>query len=135
MASPTYTLYKRVPENGEYRYRRAAYHTKNHKIMQDVVFVDGQQVTVPGGRYYMRTKDGWLDAGTDALQAERMRSDMLRGIIPQSMRKPEPTPEPTAVLMVSKVDVPDVPSSISAGCSLADRIRVYSPEEWARLGY
>ena len=99
MANPTYTLYKRANYGGKTRYFRAACHQKNHKIMQDVCFVDGQQVTVPSGRYYLRTEDGWLDAGTDALKAERMRSDMLSGNIPMSMIDPkaEPKQEPVAV--------------------------------------
>lgn len=36
-------------------------------------------------------------------------------------------------LEYNRVSVPEVPSSITTGASLADRIRVVSEEEWARL--
>ena len=33
----------------------------------------------------------------------------------------------------ARVQVPDVPASYCVGSSLADRVRVLTPEEWARL--
>ena len=36
-------------------------------------------------------------------------------------------------LSYNRVSVPEVPSSITTGASLADRIRIVSEEEWARL--
>ena len=75
MAISKYTLYKYVKVNGTWRYCKAVYHD-NAKIKPDVVFVNAKEGLVekhPEGRYYMSHNGGWIDAGTDALEAQRKR--------------------------------------------------------------
>lgn len=75
MAISKYTLYKYVKVAGTWRYRKAAYYD-NGKIKPDIVFVDVKQALLekhPEGRYYMSHNGQWIDAGTDALEAQRKR--------------------------------------------------------------
>lgn len=79
MGISRYTLYKYVKVNGSWRYCRAAYHS-NGKIKPDIVFVDVRQGLLekhPEGRYYLSHDGGWIDAGTDALEAQRKRKQRL----------------------------------------------------------
>ena len=79
MGISKYTLYKYVKVDGTWRYRKAAFH-ENAKIKPDVVFVDAKQGLLekhPEGRYYMSHNGGWIDAGTDALEAQRKRKQRL----------------------------------------------------------
>src|SRR5258708_17542483 len=79
MGISKYTLYKYVKVAGTWRYCKAAYHD-NGKIKPDVVFVNVKQALVekhPEGRYYMSHNGQWIDAGTDALEAQRKRKQRL----------------------------------------------------------
>ena len=79
MAISKYTLYKYVKVDGTWRYCKAAYHD-NGKIKPDVVYVnakEGQLEGHPEGRYYMSHNGGWIDAGVDALEAQRKRKQRL----------------------------------------------------------
>jgi integrase len=79
MAISKYTLYKYVKVDSTWRYCKAAYHD-NSKIKPDVVFVNVKEGLVekhPEGRYYMSHNGGWIDAGTDALEAQRKRKQRL----------------------------------------------------------
>ena len=79
MGISKYTLYKYVKVDGTWRYCKAAFH-ENAKIEPDVVFVDAKQGLLekhPEGRYYMSHNGGWIDAGTDALEAQRKRKQRL----------------------------------------------------------
>jgi hypothetical protein len=79
MATSKYTLYKYVKVAGTWRYCKAAYHD-NSKIKPDIVFVNVKQALLekhPEGRYYMSHNGKWLDAGTDALEAQRKRKQRL----------------------------------------------------------
>jgi len=79
MGISKYTLYKYVKVDGTWRYCKAAFH-ENAKIKPDVVFVDAKQGLLekhPEGRYYMSHNGGWIDAGTDALEAQRKRKQRL----------------------------------------------------------
>ncbi len=79
MATSKYTLYKYVKVDGTWRYCKAAYHD-NSKIKPDIVFVNVKQALLekhPEGRYYMSHNGQWLDAGTDALEAQRKRKQRL----------------------------------------------------------
>ena len=79
MATSKYTLYKYVKVDGTWRYCKAAYHD-NSKIKPDIVFVNVKQALLekhPEGRYYMSHNGGWIDAGTDALEAQRKRKQRL----------------------------------------------------------
>src|ERR1700739_184552 len=79
MGISKYTLYKYVKVDGTWRYRKAAFH-ENAKIKPDVVFVDAKQGLLekhPEGRYYMSYNGGWIDAGTEALEAQRKRKQRL----------------------------------------------------------
>src|SRR5712672_3641033 len=79
MATSKYTLYKYVKVHGTWRYCKAAYHD-NSKIKPDIVFVNVKQALIekhPEGRYYMSHNGQWLDAGTDALVAQRKRKQRL----------------------------------------------------------
>ena len=79
MAISKYTLYKYVKVDSTWRYCKAAYHD-NSKIKPDVVFVNVKEGLLekhPEGRYYMSHNGGWIDAGTDALEAQRKRKQRL----------------------------------------------------------
>jgi integrase len=79
MGISKYTLYKYVKVDGIWRYCKAAYHD-NAKIKTDVVFVNAktkQEEKHSEGRYYMSHNGGWIDAGTDALEAQRKRKQRL----------------------------------------------------------
>ncbi len=61
------------------RYCKAAYHD-NGKIKPDIVFVNVKQALLekhPEGRYYMSHNGQWINAGTDALEAQRKRKQRL----------------------------------------------------------
>jgi integrase len=79
MAISKYTLYKYVKVTGTWRYCKAGYHD-NGKIKPDVVFVNvtpGLIEKHPEGRYYMSHNGGWIDADTDALEAQRKHKQRL----------------------------------------------------------
>ena len=79
MGISRYTLYKYVKVDGAWRYCKAAFH-ENGKIKPDVVFVNVKQALLekhPEGRHYMSRNGQWLDAGTDALEAQRTRKQRL----------------------------------------------------------
>ena len=79
MAISKYTLYRYVKVTGTWRYCKAAYHD-NGKIKPDIVFVNVKQGLLekhPEGRYYMSHNGQWIDAGTDALEAQRKRKQLL----------------------------------------------------------
>jgi hypothetical protein len=79
MGISRYTLYKYVKVDGTWRYCKAAYHD-NGKIKPDIVFVNVKEELLekrPQGRYYMSHNGGWIDAGTDALDAQRKRKQRL----------------------------------------------------------
>src|SRR5258708_1119550 len=79
MATSKYTHYKYVKVDGTWRYCKAAYHD-NSKIKPDIVFVNVKQALLekhPEGRYYMSHNGQWLDAGTNALEAQRKRKQRL----------------------------------------------------------
>ena len=79
MAISKYTLYKYVKVDSTWRYCKAAYHD-NNKIKSDFVFVNVKEGLLekhPEGRYYMSHSGGWIDAGTDALEAPRKRKQRL----------------------------------------------------------
>lgn len=79
MAISKYTLYKYVKVAGIWRYCKAAYHD-NGKIKPDIVFVNVKQGLLEKhseGRYYMSNSGGWIDAATDALDAQRKRKQRL----------------------------------------------------------
>jgi hypothetical protein len=79
MAISKYTLYKYVKVDGTWRYCKAAYH-ENGKIRPDIVFANVKQGVLEKhveGRYYMSHNGQWIDAGTDALEAQRKRKQRL----------------------------------------------------------
>jgi integrase len=79
MAISKYTLYRYVKVTGTWRYCKAAYHD-NGKIKPDIVFVNVKQGLLekhPEGRYNMSHNGGWIDAGTDALEGQRKRKQLL----------------------------------------------------------
>jgi hypothetical protein len=76
MAQPKFTVYKHVKIDGKWRYCRAAAHS-NGKLKQDKAIVRGREETHPEGAYCIRAKGAWIDAGKEALEAQRMRSRLL----------------------------------------------------------
>jgi len=75
-----YALYKYVKVEGTWRYCKAAYHD-NGKTKRDVVFVNVKQALLEKhaeGRYCMSHNGHWIDAGTDALKAQRKRKQRWR---------------------------------------------------------
>ena len=83
MAQSKYTLWKYVKmKDGSWRYKRAAFYS-NGKIKPNVVIVGrdakGKPIeeTHTDGKYVMNHNGAWLDAGTDALEAQRRRNTLL----------------------------------------------------------
>jgi integrase len=76
MAQPKFTVYKHIKVDGRWRYCRAVT-AANHRVKQDKVIVAGREETHPEGTYCIRHKGTWIDTGTDALEAQRMRSKLL----------------------------------------------------------
>src|SRR5215468_4847610 len=83
MAQSKYTLWKYVKlRDGSWRYKRAAFYS-NGKIKPNVVIVGkgAQRKPIeeehPEGSYKMNHNSAWLDAGTDALEAQRRRNTLL----------------------------------------------------------
>ena len=80
MPKPKYQLYKHIKLNGVWRYCRAAEYS-NHKIKAHVVVIggqdDGHEETHSEGRYFIRDKGKWIDAGIDPLEAQKFRSRLI----------------------------------------------------------
>jgi hypothetical protein len=79
MGISKYTLYKYVKVDDTWRYCKAAYHD-NGKIKPDIVFVNVKEGLLekhPEGRYYLSHNGRWIDASTDALEAQRKRKQRL----------------------------------------------------------
>ncbi|HZC66072.1 MAG TPA: hypothetical protein VE545_05840, partial [Candidatus Dormibacteraeota bacterium] len=83
MAQSKFTLYKYVKMgDGSWRYKKAAFHS-NGKIKPNVVIVGKNPQGKPierlyaEGSYKMNHNGTWLDAGTDALEAQRRRNTLL----------------------------------------------------------
>jgi hypothetical protein len=78
MPQPKYTLHKHVKIGGKWRYCRAAEYS-NHRVKPDIVLVghDRHEEKHEEGGYFIRHKNQWIDAGTDALEAQRMRSKLV----------------------------------------------------------
>lgn len=58
------------------RYCRAAIYF-NGKVKPHVAVVGGREEAHQEGSYCIRHKNSWIDAGTDPLEAQRMRSKLL----------------------------------------------------------
>jgi hypothetical protein len=79
MGISRYTLYKYVRIDGTWRCCKAAYHD-NNKIKPDIVFVNVKEELLEKhaeGRYYMSHNGQRINAGTDALEAQRKRKQRL----------------------------------------------------------
>jgi integrase len=77
MAQAKFSLYKYVKiETGEWRYCRAALYS-NGKIKPDIVIVKGAEEKHSEGSYYVNHRGSWMDAGKDAMEAQRFRHAML----------------------------------------------------------
>ena len=76
MAHPKFRLYKHVKIVGKWRYCRAAQFS-NNKLKPHVVLVGNAEEKHEEGYYCMRHKNAWIDAGTDPLEAQRMRSKLI----------------------------------------------------------
>lgn len=75
MPQPKFRLYKHIKIGDKWRYCRAAAYS-NSKIKPHVVIVGGREEKHEGGSYKIR-HNGWIDAGTDPLEAQRMRSNLI----------------------------------------------------------
>ena len=76
MPQPKFQLYKHCKIDGQWRYCRAAVFS-NNKIKPHVVIVGGREEKNEEGTYCIRHKNSWIDAGTDPLEAQRLRSKLL----------------------------------------------------------
>ena len=78
MAQPKHTIYKYVRfKDGSWRYCRASLYL-NHTIKRDMVIADGKEEKHPEGNYYIAHAGKWVNVGTDALEAQRKQSRLLR---------------------------------------------------------
>jgi hypothetical protein len=71
MSQPKFQLYKHIKINGNWRYCRAAIYS-NGKVKPHVVVVGGQEE-----KHCTRNKNSGIEAGTDPLEAQRMRSKFV----------------------------------------------------------
>src|ERR1700726_4408101 len=76
MPQPKFQLYKHIKINGKWRYCRAAIYS-NGKVKPHVIVVGGQEEKHEEGSYCIRHKKSWIEAGTDPLEAQRMRSKLV----------------------------------------------------------
>jgi hypothetical protein len=88
MAKNTFTIYKRIKlAAGKWRYLPAVY-SSNGKI-KATVMVDGKEKKHDGS-YFLSHDGGWIPVGTDALEAQRRRTEALQGRILPTMQSPAP---------------------------------------------
>jgi hypothetical protein len=66
------SIYKYVRTDKGWRYCKAAFHP-NGKIKPNVVVVSGVEEKHTEGRYFLNFNNQWIDAGEDALEAQRKR--------------------------------------------------------------
>jgi integrase len=76
MPQPKFQLYKHIKISGKWRYCRAAIYS-NGKVKPHVVVVGAQEEKHEEGSYCIRHKESWIEAGTDPLEAQRMRSKLV----------------------------------------------------------
>jgi integrase/recombinase XerD len=76
MPHPKFQLYKHIKISGKWRYCRAAIYS-NGKVKPHVVVVGAQEEKHEEGSYCVRHKNSWIEAGTDPLEAQRMRSKLV----------------------------------------------------------
>ena len=76
MPQPKFQFYKHIKISGKWRYCRAAIYS-NGKVKPDVVVVGGQEEKHAEGSCCIRHKNSWIEAGTDPLEAQRMRSKLV----------------------------------------------------------
>jgi len=76
MPHPKFQLYKHIKISGKWRYCRAAIYS-NGKVKPHVVVVGAQEEKHEEGSYCVRHKKSWIEAGTDPLAAQRMRSKLI----------------------------------------------------------
>src|SRR6476620_8828244 len=76
MPQPKFQLYKQIKISGKWRYCRVAVFS-NNKIKPHVVIVGGREEKHEEGSYCIRNKKSWIEAGTDPLEAQRMRSRLV----------------------------------------------------------
>jgi hypothetical protein len=76
MPQPKFQLYKHIKISGSWRYCRAAIYS-NGKVKPHVVVVGGQEDKHEEGSYCIRHKNSWIEAGSDPLEAQRMRSKLV----------------------------------------------------------
>jgi hypothetical protein len=66
------SIYKYVRTDKGWRYCKAAFHP-NGKIKPNVVLVSGVEEKHAEGRYFLNFNNHWIDAGENALEAQRQR--------------------------------------------------------------
>ena len=76
MPQPKFQLYKHNKISGKWRYCRAAVYS-NGKVKPHAVVIDAQEEKHEEGSYCIRHKKSWIEAGTDPLEAQRIRSKLV----------------------------------------------------------
>ncbi len=100
MPQPKFQVYKHCKIHGKWRYCRAAVFS-NNKIKPHVIVVGGREEKHEDGSYCIRHKDSWIDAGTDPLEAQRMRSKLLDQ---EEYTAPQPGAAPTEIEKAPALD-------------------------------
>jgi integrase len=85
MPQPKFQLYKHTKISGNWRYCRAAIYS-NGKVKPHIVVVGGLEEKHDEGSYCIRHKNTWIEAGTDPLEAQRLRSKLIDQADYQAMR-------------------------------------------------
>jgi len=122
MAQSKFTLYKYVKlGDGSWRYKKAAFYS-NGKIKPNVV-VDGKNAQGKPieelhaeGSYKMNHNGNWLDAGTDALEAQRRRNTLLDREELKRLRGMDSHPIPTLTQTADRLTLSTAAEKYFSNC-------------------
>ena len=122
MAQSKFTLYKYIKlDDGVWRYKKAAFYS-NGKIKPNVVIVGKNTKGMPieethiEGKYVMNHNGAWLDAGTDALEAQRRRNTLLDREELKRLRGTDSAPSPTAQLTFDRLTLAAASEKYLSNC-------------------
>ena len=122
MAQSKFTLYKYVKMgDGSWRYKKAAFYS-NGKIKPNVVIVGKDTKGKPieethiEGKYVMNHNGAWLDAGTDALEAQRRRNTLLDREELKRLRGTDSAPSPTVQLTFDRLTLAAAAEKYLSNC-------------------
>jgi integrase len=122
VAQSKFTLYKYIKlDDGSWRYKRATFYS-NGKIKPNLVIGGKNPQGKPReelhaeGRYYMNHNGSWLDAGADALEAQRRRSALLDQEERKRLRGTDSAPTQALVATGGRITLADAAEKYFSNC-------------------